>query len=552
MSIRVAFSTLLLVYLLGPNFTIAQTLNKYFIYFSDKNNTPYSVDQPTAFLSPKALERRVKQNIPIMQRDLPVNPVYLDSLNRRGIKVLGTSKWFNAALVLTDSANIEALKSANFVVNNQKLSRIGNPQLEESNASSEMTNKNLSSISSEYGFSQNQVSMINADYMHSQGFKGKGVMVAVFDAGFPGVDTLGHFKHLHLNNQIVGTRDFVGNDDFVYEESDHGTMVLSVLGGYTPGKLVGTAYEANFLLIRSEDNKSETLYEEVNWAFAAEYADSAGADIISSSLGYSTFDQPLTDHSIGELDGITAIVSKAAGIAFETGMVVVNSAGNYAKKPWRYIAFPADSKNILSIGAVDSDKNYADFSSIGPTADGRVKPDLAAHGKGTFVLLGNGDFKPLNGTSFACPIVSGLVAGFWQAYPDLTNSMVVDFLRKSGSQYNHPDNYKGYGIPDFQKLQRLVTISNLNVKDKTLYVSPTVFSDEFPSLYVPQDPKGNFKITLYNSFGQLIKLSQINVTSNINDLGLDFNLFPPGVYSIAVEGIDNKFHQKFKVLKIRY
>ncbi|MFI5219677.1 MAG: S8 family serine peptidase, partial [Bacteroidia bacterium] len=359
--------------------------DKYVVRLANKNNSPFSFSNPSAYLSSRAIQRRTNQNIPIDSADLPVNPAYISGISGTGAAILGRTKWLNAVIIQTSSSSVlNAISNLPYVVNVNNVGRHagGNniPYNKFSNEllrTDEMYNGNANRTASfDYGPSLNQIQMIGGDLMHDNGFTGTGIHIAVIDAGFENADNMDAFDSLFANNQVLGTRDFVDNETNVYDNSSHGSMVLSIIGGNWPGNIVGTAPHAKFWLLRSEDAATEYLIEEYNWAEAAEFADSVGADVINSSLGYTEFDDPAHNHTYNDMDGNTAPSTRAADFAAKKGMIVCNSAGNSGNDPWNFIGAPADADSILAIGAVDDLENYASFSSNGPTSDGRVKPDV--------------------------------------------------------------------------------------------------------------------------------------------------------------------------------
>ncbi len=434
----------------------AQTKEKYFVYFRDKNNTPYSIANPKAFLSEAALARRAKQNIRITSRDLPVNPAYVTQLKNAGIEVFYKSKWFNGAVIFCDANQLAQVSTLPFIKNTTALNRVKPGTGPEKFPDNPVSNLRTSAQRSQYGIAYNQAEMIGATRLHDKGFRGEGKTIAVFDAGFPGVDKDVPFQHLYQNNQIKGTYNFVNNDPNVYIESSHGTATLSCIGAYEPGKFIGTAYKANFFLFTTEYASSEHRAEEFNWLLAAEYSDSAGVDVISSSLGYTTFDLPSTSYTPADMNGNKTVVTKAADMAAATGMLVINSAGNEGADIWRIIGAPADGDSVLAVGAVDSLGNKANFSSFGPTADGRIKPNVSAQGQLAAIIVPGGYATRSNGTSFSCPILAGMATAFWQANPNLTNMQVIRYLELSATQANNPDDRLGYGIPNYEKAKALI------------------------------------------------------------------------------------------------
>ena len=427
----------------------AQLPAKYLITFKDKTNSPYSVSKPLEFLSQRSVNRRQKQNITVKTRDLPVNPSYVSEIKKTGAKIWFTSRWMNAALIQTSEANLQTVLKLPFVKNLEVNGTVDDPGSRSGRRVSKF--EALDNQVFNYGLAKTQNEMIGVNVMHDLGYKGEGMMIAVLDAGFNNVDKIPAFKPLFDEKRIVGTYDFVKKETSVYEDDGHGTSVLSCMGAFLEGTMVGTAPKASYLLLRSEDAPSEYIIEEANWLFAAEYADSVGVDLINSSLGYTTFDDTKTDHSYAQLDGNTTIAARAADWAASVGIVCVISAGNDGTSAWKYIATPADADSILTVGAVDANKIYARFSSLGIPTDKRIKPDIVAMGQSAAVIPPNGNVSTASGTSFSSPILCGMVAGYWQANPTLTAMQVMENIRKSGSQADKPDKILGYGIPNLFK-----------------------------------------------------------------------------------------------------
>ncbi len=424
---------------------------RYFVFFKDKAGTPYSVSQPEAFLSARALARRTRQGIAVRTRDLPVSPAYLAQVRAvsGAPRVLFTSRWLNGAVLVCDSLTLDAVAALPAVAGSQLLSLrppsavVPAPAVVPTPVPAAPTTPR-----GRYGraFAQNQ--LIGAVALQQAGFAGQGMQIAVFDAGFPGVDQITSLQNLRAPGRLLSTRNFVDGNRQVFLRNGHGTACLSTMAAELPGYYVGTAPGASYHLCLTEDATSEAPVEEANWLAAAEYADSVGVDVISSSVGYTAFDLPRLSHRYAELDGRTTIASRAALGAARAGMLVVVSAGNDGNQSWRYISAPADADSILTVGAVDSLRNRAGFSSYGPTADGRIKPTLAAMGVASAVLTPSGGIVRGNGTSYACPELAGLAAALWQANPALTAQQVLLALRNSGSQAPNPDNSLGYGIVD--------------------------------------------------------------------------------------------------------
>lgn len=426
----------------------AQTKYKYLVLLKDKNNSPFSINSPLVYLSQKAIDRRFKQGISIKTSDLPPNPAYISSIQQTGATVIYKSRWMNAVLVEateTQKNTILALPSVKGIEFNRPLK-----QARQQSVKDKFAVENSESLN--YGDATAQIQLLGADVMHNQGFHGEGMLVALLDDGFLNVNTSACLQHLVQQNKIVKVYDFVDNDNTVYSQGGHGTAVLSTMAGYIDNQMISPAFGASVALFRTEDNASETPLEEANWLFAAEMADSLGADIISSSLGYSIFDNSADNYTPAMMNGNTALSTRAADLATERGIVVVISAGNSGNdSSWQIITAPSDADSVLAIGAVTRAGNYASFSSRGNSADGRVKPDVVAVGSNTALCNTSGFASTSNGTSFSAPLVAGLAAGFWQANPYLTAQEVTTAIRRSGHQFSSPTIQLGYGYANFSR-----------------------------------------------------------------------------------------------------
>jgi len=423
----------------------------YAVYFKDKAGTEYTVSNPREFLSQKALDRRAKYNITITNQDLPVSPNYLQQLKDKGFKVLKVSKWLNCAIVTTDSKNgIKKLEGLDFIIpkpaplpKNYKPKKVKAAKIKE-------PEKNILD-KYDYGFAANQVKMLNINKLHSLGYDGSGITMAIMDAGFFKVDSLEFFDSLRIQNRLLGWYDFVDMDTTVFNTGYHGMEVLSTIAGLNNGFFVGTAPKAQFYLFRTEDENSEYPIEEYNYVCALEKADSLGVDIVHSSLGYNDFDNDSLSYSYEDMNGNTAISTIGADIAAAKGMIVVASAGNEGDNTWKYISAPADADSIFAIGAVDLNGKYVDFSSRGPSVDKRIKPDVCAQGRSTRVASPRKGIMYSSGTSFSGPIIAGCMACLRQAFPDKTNIEIMNAVRATASHSKKPDDLTGYGIPDFYK-----------------------------------------------------------------------------------------------------
>lgn len=427
----------------SAQFTSTDTL-KYRISFTDKNATTYSIKHPEKFLSKKSIARRLKQNLAIDSTDLPVCKKYVEALRRKGVHVLVTGKWDNFATVsCNDSLLINEIAKLPFVRTTEK---VWQGKVMVATKRDTLTNHPQHS-DSYYGPATAQIEMSRANLLHDAGFKGQGMTIAVIDAGFHNADKIEAMKNI----RILGSHDFVNPAADIYSESSHGMSVLSCMAMNQPNIMVGTAPEASYWLLRSEDEYSENLVEQDYWAAAIEFADSVGVDVVNTSLGYYSFDDSSKNYRYRDLDGQHALMSREASKAADKGMIVVCSAGNSGSGTWKKIATPGDADNVLTVGAIDKNKLLAPFSSIGNTVDGRVKPDIMAVGLRADVMGTDGKLRFANGTSFSSPIMCGMVACLWQACPNLTAKEVIELVRSVGDRADYPDNIYGYGIPDIWK-----------------------------------------------------------------------------------------------------
>ena len=490
--------------------TLQAQTSRFLIEFKNKDTlyNAYTLDRPEAFLSERALNRRARYNIPLTVSDLPVSGRYIDSLEPYVQYIQNRSKWMNAIVAATDSALLDSIKAFAFVKEIKYLAP-ANPVFNKSdrkgvqNRDSSKAKKDVMlSDSSFYGLAWEQISMMNGHLLHKNNYRGEGLIIAILDAGFKNADRLPVFERLWQNDQILGIRDFEDHDQEVFDSHLHGTMVFSLLGGYIPEIYIGTAPASQYWLLRTEVGGSEYLIEEYNWIAAAEFADSAGVDIINSSLGYSTFDDSTQNHRYEDMDGHTTPVSKAAAMAAAKGMLVISSAGNLADQNWQYISAPADADSIISVGAVDPNQRYAYFSSTGPTYDGRVKPELAAQGIATVVQDIDSSFVMANGTSFSAPIITGLTACLWQKYPNLSNVQIIHKLIRSAHQYASPDSLLIYGIPNFS-VAGDVTIQDLGKSSIKIFPNPfqNYFYIRVPAVNIGQS---SIYLEIYNMMGQKI------------------------------------------------
>lgn len=498
--------------LIYDGFSQRLSFDTYWVNLSDKKGSLYSVSRPEEFLSPRALERRTNSGIPILEEDLPVSQEYYDSISSLGIEILGSTKWFNALIIRsTDSLKLSQIPNFSFVRNfSTAYSSFSFAEMETfSDSSARRPPASTKTVnggkSLHYGGAGKQISLLGGNLLHDYGYKGSGRIIAVLDGGFYKTNQIDAFRHLYDKKRILLTRDFVEPESEFYTHSTHGMHVLSTMAAFVPGVFVGTAPEASYMLFRSEETKSENKIEEAWWVLAAELADSAGADIITTSLGY--YDFPgLEDmnYTLDELNGKNALVSRAAEKAFEKGMIVIASAGNEGtNNNWEKITPPADGLNVLAVGSIDTAKNATSYSSRGYTSDGRIKPDVMAVGFQTQIVNSQGVVSNGYGTSYAAPQIAGLTACLWQANPEKTNAEIISAIRESGNQFANPDSISGYGIPDFMLAHNILRNSDISEHPVLLTVYPNPFHSGF-------EIRNNYRsvaletIRIYDSAGKLV------------------------------------------------
>ena len=421
----------------------------YRITLKDKKGSTVSLRHPEQFLSQKAIERRRRQGLKVDESDLPVSEVYLRELAARHVQVVSKSKWNNTVLVKTATPQqAESLKSLAFVNDVvQTFSAPDSVTLSVRDSLKTILAEDDTLYSTSYGRAKLQVEMLGGIKLHEAGFRGNGMTIAIIDGGFMNVDQIPAFRKVN----IIGAKDFGFPQSDIYQEGDHGTCVLSLMAVNEPGIYVGTAPEADYVLVKTEVGQYEQMVEEDFWAMGAEFADSIGADLINSSLGYNNYDVKEMSHKYSELDGKTSLISRTASLLASKGIIHCNSAGNAGNDQWKKIGVPADADDILAVGALTPKKMNANFSSVGPSADGRVKPDIMAPGNPTAVVNGRGNVSYGSGTSFASPLLCGMVACLWQSMPEKTACEIMDLVRMSGDRADEPDNVFGHGIANFGK-----------------------------------------------------------------------------------------------------
>lgn len=511
------------------------------VYFNDKPNAQTFLNNPLTMLTQRALDRRATQGIALDVTDAPIEQTYLNQIAAAtGITIKAQSKWLNCLHVRGSQSDISALASLSFVNHIHFADNSLNFKMAKPKKNTPVNKQMNVQTSFAYGTSANQIEMLNGQYLHQANDTGSGKIIAVLDAGFIGVNTIAPFARMFNLGHYLGGYNFVAGNTDVFSTHNHGTMALSCMTGYADGQLVGTAPDAGYYLFITEDVSGENPVEESYWVQAAEEADRLGVDVISTSLGYFEYDNANYSHTYADMTGNTAFASQGANIAFSKGMIVVASAGNSGSSSEPHVGVPAEATHVLAVGAVDANRNYASFSSIGPSFDGRIKPDVMAKGQGTTLSNTNGDIVTASGTSFSCPVMAGMIASFWQAVPNFTNQQVIDFVKQSADRFSNPDFQYGYGIPDFQ-LALTTALLSVNAASKDYFtMAPNPANDtifiSFPNGFETST------IQFYNALGQLVLERPITQSESLSVQSLE-----SGVYFYKIKSDSHK--QSGKLIK---
>ena len=516
--------TLLLV---AIHCSLSAQYSRYIITFTDKKGTMHELSNPSTFLSAKSIARRLKYKISYDSTDLPVSKIYIDSIMKTGkVTIINTSKWLNQILIqTTDNQALDIINKFPFVKKRQAVGYRSN-HIKDQDYTEEITENiglkvNMVNHANAltYGNSGKQIVLHNGEFLHNNGFKGKGISIAILDGGFFNYQTIKAFDSVRLSGNIKSTWDFIDNNEMVNEDDPHGMYCFSILAGNIPGLHIGSAPESAYHLFRTEDVKTEFPVEEQYWTVAAERADSLGIDMISSSLGYTTFDDPSMNYSYGDMNGKNTSITKAAELAFKKGMIVMNSAGNSGTNSWKFIGAPADGEHVLAVGAVNTTGQVAPFSSFGPSFDQRTKPDIASVGWGTSLINSNGTAATGNGTSFSNPNIAGLIACLWQAFPEMSNIEIITAVKKSSSQYLNPDTRTGYGVPDMKKAYTLLEIQRISKNNpglfnqSTLKAFPNPFDNKIKLIY-KAPMSGALDLLMLDINGKVIRKETKQVLKN--------------------------------------
>ncbi|QVY66714.1 S8 family serine peptidase [Polaribacter sp. Q13] len=549
----------LLLFLFLSTFIQITAQEDAWLFLKDKPSETSFLETPLTMLSQRALDRRSKLNISLDSKDVPVEEAYYSQLkNDVNIAVLGKSKWLNAIHIQGEISAINNLRSTyNFIDHiefaNKSLNLNGKSKGKKITPN-HYNKLNETFIDFDYGATDNQIKMLNGDYLHQQGLTGEGQIIAIIDAGFPNVNTLDAFSRIRDNGQILGGYDFVERSTDFYTGDSHGTNVLSTIGGYIENEFVGAAPDASFYLFRTENGAVEVPLEETLWVEAAERADSIGVDVINTSLGYTTFDNPNYNYSYADMDGKTTFISRGAEIGASRGMLLVNSVGNDGDKTWKYMGAPADSASVISVGAVDFSGNIASFSSFGPTSDGRIKPEILAKGQNSTVInYYTGEISTASsGTSFSSPIMAGLIACLNQHEGNLLksssktatdnfNTYLKQAIYESADKFNNPTDQYGYGIPNFEVALNsyIASLSVLNNEIINFKIFPNPAESEF---LVSTDSLNNYTIQIYTVLGKKV-LEKLDSNSK----SVDISFLNKGVYILKIS--KGNQHKTIKLIK---
>lgn len=495
----------------------AQTAWAFRVQFKNKNGS-LTIADSALFLSQKAFDRRQKNGIKVDSTDVPVSPIYIDSVMSvsQAIKLHNKSKWFNQIVVITyDSTKSIAIQNLAFVNKVELVARYNNFSLK--------TNQNMDILSARkfpkvtypqnkkrgspsfYNHAFQQINIMQGDYLHDMGFWGDGMTIGVLDAGFLGANTFSAFDSMNNANRLLYTYNFVKDTTFVYyNNSDHGMNALSCMAAEWVDTFVGTAPKASFYCLVTEDVSSEKPIEEDNWISGAEFCDSAGVDLINSSLGYNEFTNPTFSYSYqNDFDGKTTLISKGANMAVSKGIFVVASQGNEGGASWHYLLTPADADSVYAVGMVDGSGIWGG-SGYGPSADGQIKPDGSGMGKGASLIGGNGgQVGTSNGSSFSAPMLCGSIACLWQAVPSLKVWEIRSIVWSVSNKYTMPDSLVGYGVPNFRLAYQVALESkdeNYIAKETILYPNPMT-----SSFHISTDFKNlPYDIEIYDYLGRKI------------------------------------------------
>jgi len=541
LNMKTVILSLTVIFFLSADSLLSQESRMYRLCLKDKGNPPFSLAHPEDFLSLKSIERRQRQNLPVDSFDLPLDPAYMEAIAETGATIRTSSKWEKTVVVnLSDMEILSRLKNLSFVdtlycVWEGNLPATTNINMEDITLSPTLRDDTINS----YGSGFTQIALNNGHLLHDAGFRGKGMTIAVLDGGFLNADSIDFFNQ----TQIKGLKNFNHETtDMLREGSDHGTMVLSCMLSNKLGSMTGTAPEADYYLFRTEVISEEFPVEEDYWVAGLEYADSLGVDIVTSSLGYFTFDDPAMDHTQEQLDGQTVPISRAANLAASRGIVLLNSAGNEGANSWNKIIFPGDAENMITVGSVNKDSTRSYFSSVGLTADGRIKPDIMAMGYQASVVTSSNTVVQANGTSFSTPIMAGLTACLWEALPDLNSFEMLHLIRETADHFQNPDSLMGYGIANVYKAyieNQPAGLQPLSSASEPVYISISAFDNRLYINLIDNEQYNVCRVEIYTALG-----NRILAVSDLSG-SIDISSLPKGIYIVSLRIGDKQCVRKF-------
>jgi subtilisin family serine protease len=508
---------------------------KYWVYFDP------ALRSAELSLSQRAIDRRMRQGIAIAENDYAISHDHIRAVRDLGFEIVHHSRWLNAVSVYAETEELMSLNTLDFV---KGISLVGTVRAQPLEIVPHIGRS--AADPNDYGDAWNQIRMLNGQKLHDKGSRGEGIHIAVLDAGFFRSDTMQVFAKMRQEGRLLGWKNFVYDTTSVFYSSSHGTYVLSCMAADLPGTMIGTAPDASYWLLMSEEVGSETPIEMDNWIAAAEFADSVGADIINSSLGYTRFDDPFPSYTYQDMDGKTTVVTRGAQIAASKGILVVNSQGNEAASSWRYMVAPADGDSVLAVGAVDPFEQYAYFSSVGPTYDGRIKPNVVTQGQEAVVANIYGGTFAANGTSFAAPILSGMAACLWSRHPFRSNMEILEFIERSAHMYRNPNNEMGHGIPNFQLADELLQYNVTAAPAEPFLLYPNPASSEL-TVVLDSEAPDRYWVQLINTSGQIMEQVQVRDRSILRfPLPVDA---ASGLYYIRIsDGAAYEATQKFQLI----
>lgn len=530
--------TLLFCLLAGYSAGFAQT-SLVFVFFKDKPNKAAFYANPLSELSQKSLNRRISLGITLNDQDAPIEPTYVTNIQNLGFTVTDYSKWLNGVAVNATPAQITVLQAQNYVLSVESFARnsSGGTKMSHQNKWDNpinLANKNLTTF--DYGSGSAQIDQINLRPLHLAGYTGTGVTIAVIDAGFPYVNTGSAYSRLWTNGHIKGGYDFVAKGSDIYNTSlnNHGSAVLGAIGGYIQDTFVGSAPDADFYLYRSENAAIEIPEEELYWIEAAEEADRKGVDMITTSLGYATFDDPKYNYTYSNMNGTTSFIARGAEIAVNKGILTLFAAGNSGAQTWHYILTPADNAKVFTIGAVDFSGASSTFSSFGPNSAGVIKPDASARGTAATSVINNNSTISVNGTSIATPIAAGGVACLIQAFPTMNRDLMRDKLRQNASLYPNHTDQMGFGILNFGGLYNNVLSTSELVKKNNI----AIFPNPVKNILNVASESDILSVEVYDNLGRFI--TKVN-----NQKSVKVEDFAKGVYYLKIQTKDKIYYEKF-------